>query len=183
LLDRLEGLEALTDADLAWLERAAASDAWWWAYEFSIGHDPSGLLYEENTFRYRPVPSVLIRVDAGTAPVSVARLVAAARCCGVPVSISATPETSDEVLAVAVAGDLRAVREPEGALAVRLQAAPPTRLRCLAPVSPTLARTAAALGVHVETEPPIASGRIELLRWLREQAISRTRHRYGNLLG
>jgi RHH-type proline utilization regulon transcriptional repressor/proline dehydrogenase/delta 1-pyrroline-5-carboxylate dehydrogenase len=39
------------------------------------------------------------------------------------------------------------------------------------------------IGIHVEARPPVANGRVELLRSLREQAVSRTLHRFGNLVG
>ena len=35
---------------------------------------------------------------------------------------------------------------------------------------------------RVDDNPVVDHGRVELLRWLREQAISRTRHRYGTVL-
>ncbi|HJR24283.1 MAG TPA: hypothetical protein VJ804_02335, partial [Acidimicrobiales bacterium] len=38
-------------------------------------------------------------------------------------------------------------------------------------------------GIHVDTRPPVDDGRIELLRYVREQTVSRTLHRFGNLLG
>lgn len=49
-----------------------------------------------------------------------------------------------------------------------------------APVS--LLRAAHDAGVVVDDQPITPDGRVELLRWLREQAISRTMHRFGNVL-
>ena len=37
-------------------------------------------------------------------------------------------------------------------------------------------------GVHLADDPVTAEGRIELLHYVREQAVSRTTHRYGNVL-
>jgi len=37
-------------------------------------------------------------------------------------------------------------------------------------------------GVHLVDDPVTSDGRIELQHYLREQSISRTRHRYGNLV-
>jgi RHH-type proline utilization regulon transcriptional repressor/proline dehydrogenase/delta 1-pyrroline-5-carboxylate dehydrogenase len=37
-------------------------------------------------------------------------------------------------------------------------------------------------GIVVDDQPITPDGRVELLRWLREQAISRTMHRFGNVL-
>ena len=39
-----------------------------------------------------------------------------------------------------------------------------------------------AAGATVDDNPVVDHGRVELVRWMREQAISRTRHRYGTVL-
>jgi RHH-type transcriptional regulator, proline utilization regulon repressor / proline dehydrogenase / delta 1-pyrroline-5-carboxylate dehydrogenase len=36
--------------------------------------------------------------------------------------------------------------------------------------------------VHVDARPPVLLGRVELLRYLREQSVSRTLHRFGNVV-
>jgi hypothetical protein len=36
-------------------------------------------------------------------------------------------------------------------------------------------------GVEVDVEPMVPLGEIELLRWTREQAVSETLHRHGNI--
>ena len=36
--------------------------------------------------------------------------------------------------------------------------------------------------VHVDARPPVLLGRVELLRYLREQTVSRTLHRFGNVV-
>ena len=46
-----------------------------------------------------------------------------------------------------------------------------------------LRASAVAAEVDVIDEPVVASGRLEMRWYLREQAISRTLHRFGNLLG
>ena len=38
-------------------------------------------------------------------------------------------------------------------------------------------------GIHLADGPVTANGRVELLNYLKEQAISRTLHRFGNLTG
>ena len=47
--------------------------------------------------------------------------------------------------------------------------------------SPQSVPSAAAAGVSVLDEPVCSHGRIELVRWLREQAVSRSLHRYGSV--
>jgi RHH-type proline utilization regulon transcriptional repressor/proline dehydrogenase/delta 1-pyrroline-5-carboxylate dehydrogenase len=57
------------------------------------------------------------------------------------------------------------------------------KLRILAPASDALLRAAHASGVWVDTAPVAADPRAELLRWVREQAVSESRHRHGHVTG
>ena len=52
----------------------------------------------------------------------------------------------------------------------------------LGDVDDEIRRAANAAGVHLAADPVTNSGRIELLHYLREQAVSRTLHRFGNLV-
>lgn len=56
------------------------------------------------------------------------------------------------------------------------------RLRVPHGASDDVLRAAHTAGVVVDDQPFTGDGRVELLRWLREQSISRTMHRFGNLL-
>jgi len=49
-------------------------------------------------------------------------------------------------------------------------------------LSETVRRAAATAEVDVVDEPVTASGRLELRLHLREQSVSRTLHRFGNLV-
>ena len=88
----------------------------------------------------------------------------AAETCGVPVSVSTE------------AG------EPDAALAERLAGAELTKLRLLTPARDEVWAAANRAGIVVDDSPVVDHGRIELLRWVREQAVSRTCHRYGYLV-
>lgn len=59
---------------------------------------------------------------------------------------------------------------------------PQRLLRILGPPETDLLVAAADAGMSVLAEPPVRSGRVELPRWLREPSVSRSRHRYGNLV-
>ncbi|MFI2705143.1 proline dehydrogenase family protein [Cellulosimicrobium composti] len=152
----------------AWLAWACADDARWWDQEFSVEHDPSGLRAESNVFRYRPVDLLTVRVGADARPVEVERVLHAARTAGVPVVV--VPSTgdgavSDEELARRVAGGT--VRG---------------RVRVVGSAPGLREAAAERVGdVTVLDHPVVASGRRELLTVLREQAVSRTRHRYGHV--
>ncbi len=138
-----------------------------WESHFAIEHDPSALRCESNVFRYRPCRGVILRLD-GT-PVENAtnetRARLAAEVCGVRLEISRATEESDAHFIARVpelaksAEFLRTVSLPRGAV---LQAAH-------------------GAGLNWINAPLLAAGRVELTRWLREQSVSQTRHRYGQL--
>lgn len=147
-----------------WLAWALADDDRGWLQEFSADHDPTGLRVEANVFRYRPVPSLVVRVGEGALPVEVSRVLAAAERAGVPATVVGAELSHDE-FAEAVAdgrwtGRVRVVGEAPG-----LREAAASRLGT----------------VTVLDGPVLASGRRELLTVLREQAVSRTLHRYGHV--
>ncbi len=146
-----------------WLAWARADDARAWA-SLSAAHDPSGLTAEQNVFRVRPLDAVTVRVGDGALPVEVERVLAAARTAGVRSAV-VPAERSHEDFAAAVAagtvtGRIRVIGEAPG-----LRAAAATRLGT----------------VTVLDAPVVAAGERELLAFVREQAVSRTRHRYGHL--
>jgi RHH-type proline utilization regulon transcriptional repressor/proline dehydrogenase/delta 1-pyrroline-5-carboxylate dehydrogenase len=59
----------------------------------------------------------------------------------------------------------------------------PGRIRLLGEPEPEVVRAASSMGWVVDDAPAVAHGLLELLRWVREQAISETAHRHGNLTG
>ncbi|MFD6164638.1 proline dehydrogenase family protein [Oerskovia sp. NPDC060287] len=152
----------------AWLAWAQADDARWWAHELAVEHDPSGLHVESNVFRYRPIDVLTVRVGTGAAPVEVERVLSAARTAGVPVVVS----RADGASPVSDAGFAEAVARGEVTGRVRVVGS-----------APGLREAAAGhVGdVTVLDHPVLASGRRELLTVLREQAISRTMHRFGHV--
>lgn len=170
----LGDLAARLPGDLDRLHAAAASDEEWWTDYFSREHDPTGLVAEANVLRYRPFPRVVVRAADGAEEVHVARCVLAALRTGAGVELSlAAPGRLDGLLP-------DTVHETDETLRARL-----ARLEgaCLRVVGSAAALRVDGLraGLRVVDEPVVTTGRIELLRVLREQAISRTRHRYGHV--
>ncbi|MFV0524744.1 MAG: proline dehydrogenase family protein [Acidimicrobiales bacterium] len=154
--------------DRDWLDAARCDDGEAWRTVFSRDHDPIGLACESNRFRYQPLRGVLVRVSAdrddpetGTL---VDRVTAAADRCGVPVTVSWADE------------------EPARELADRLDSLDVERIRLVGPPEPVVRSVAHRHGVHLVDNPITRSGRVELLHYLREQTVSRTMHRYGNLI-
>jgi RHH-type proline utilization regulon transcriptional repressor/proline dehydrogenase/delta 1-pyrroline-5-carboxylate dehydrogenase len=56
------------------------------------------------------------------------------------------------------------------------------RLRLLGKPEPDVLVAAAHHAVTVLDEPICSHGRVELVRWLREQVVTRSLHRYGNVV-
>ena len=170
-----------TEEPQAWLEAARASDREEIS-GFFAPRDEQEIHGEVNVLRHLPLP-VLIRAAAGTTAVELERVLHAARIAGAEVAVSVADEERRGVASEAgVAGD-DLVQEDADAFAGRLGDLPQRRVRVLGEVDPAL-RTAHAERVEVAlfTGPVLASGRVELLTFLHEQAISATDHRYGNPL-
>jgi len=148
----------------AWDERAVrASMTTWWDREVGASHDPSALLAERNVFRYRPLDGVvLVVVDDPNAPAVAVATAAAARS-------AATLEIID-------CGD-------RAALIARLgdSSRPVSKVRVLCPIDDGLRRVVLDAGIALDETPVVPHGRLELLRWVREQSVSVTNHRYGNV--
>ena len=156
----------LPGVDRAWLTEAARSDAAAWADEFGVEHDPTGLAAESNVFRYRALPELVLLAGRGATGRDVARVVLAAACASVPVHLygSADPPLPE----VNRHGGLPV---PQAGGRIRVVGAVPDELRV----------AAADAGASVLDAPVVRDGRRELLTVLREQAVSRTRHRFGHL--
>jgi len=135
-----------------------------WDNYFSLEHDPADLKSEANILRYFPLDKVFVRCSDPTAP-EIDLLRAASRVTGVPLEISVRSDESEAVLGNRLG---RATGE--------------VRLRILAPSTDELYELANHHGVTVDTASVTAVGRIELVHWVKEQAVSRTMHRYGRLL-
>ena len=156
--EMVTGDRAVIDTDAA--ERSYRNA---WTHWFSSSHDPTGLASERNDLRYRPLGGVLIRVGPDTPAGALVAARRAADLCGTRVVVS------------------DAATEPEDALAGRLDGLDVERVRLLTASSDALRGGCRAHGIEVDTEPISTSGRRELRRWLREQAISRTMHRHGRV--
>lgn len=171
--DALEGPDSLTR--LAESERSY-DDAW--QGHFSIEHDPTQVLGERNSFRYRPISALLLRISPDTPLLPIRQVAYAAHICGVPLTISLPPNATARDNLNHTNSSL--VIEDEAALIARLPHY--ERIRLLAKASPALLSAAHVAHVAIIREPVIANGRLELRHYLREQAISQTTHRYGNIV-
>ncbi|HEV2368741.1 MAG TPA: bifunctional proline dehydrogenase/L-glutamate gamma-semialdehyde dehydrogenase, partial [Acidimicrobiales bacterium] len=164
------------------VDQARRSYEHWWRTCFSRETELMGFAAEANVLRYRPfTPGVELRVGVGATEDEVAKAVAASRLTGTPVRVSRSAEEDAAAFSARLRAGHGADQDADhgaGHGAGRSGA----RLRLLGVPEPEVVATAAELGVTVLDEPVCSHGRVELVRWLREQAVSRSLHRYGNLV-
>ncbi|MBO9522571.1 MAG: bifunctional proline dehydrogenase/L-glutamate gamma-semialdehyde dehydrogenase [Nocardioidaceae bacterium] len=166
-------------AELDRLERSLASDAAAWADEYGTVRDVSALPPERNVFRYLPHP-VTVRLASGSTT-DLVRVVAAGLVAGAVVTVSSYTELPPQVTAALAAAGATPVIEDDEAWSRRLRALDGGRVRLLHGDARTSydvvgGRPDVAIHAHPVTE----SGRVEMLPFLREQAVSITAHRFGN---
>ncbi len=137
-----------------------------WSEHFAVEHDESGLFCEANIFRYRPLRRIGLRIGPDAAPGDVELVERAARLAGAAVVTSTV------------------AAEPDSAFIARMSESGVERVRMVG-TAPTaeLHGLASVAGVHLAAAPVTPAGRIELQHYVREQALSMTLHRFGNLVG
>ncbi len=156
-------------------------------FEAAVGHslgldapsglaatDPSGLAAEANVLRYRPLRRVLVRISEPAVPAALALALAAGRAARTAVTLSSTTRLE---------GLGPCIIEDDETLVARLPGLGVDKVRFLGPPSDRLRLAAHDAGLWVDDGPVVAHPTIEARRWVREQAISETRHRHGNLTG
>ena len=156
-----ESTGGLDEVDAADVE---TSDGEWWETHYGTDQDQAGLFCEANVHRYRPHPDLIIRIGPGGTPAEVDRVLAAAARCGVVPRVS------------------RACDEDDASFVRSMSAHRFGRIRAVGFVSETVRRAAVTAEVDVVDETVTSSGRLELRHHLREQSVSRTLHRFGNLV-
>jgi RHH-type proline utilization regulon transcriptional repressor/proline dehydrogenase/delta 1-pyrroline-5-carboxylate dehydrogenase len=166
----------------ALLRASAAGYALAWENHFSREHDPMRILGERNVFRYRPCRRVLVRAEAAspTGRLALKQVLLAALTCDVALTVSLSrgdpwPWLGEHAAVARVESEADLIdhlRSEEGL----------ERLRVLAPVSLGVRTAAHEAGVAVIDTPVLATGRLELRWYLREQTIARVVHRYGNVM-
>ena len=167
------------DAHETGVDAAAAHYKHWWDSHFGRVTELAGLSCESNQLRYRPAAAgVTVRVTEDVPDEEVAKALCAAEVTGTPVRVSSAVTRRGWR---ARAGTTLDVESAE-ALAASLRDAGGIRLRLLGEAEPEVLAAAADNAVTVLDEPMCSHGRVELVRWLREQVVTRSLHRYGNVV-
>jgi RHH-type proline utilization regulon transcriptional repressor/proline dehydrogenase/delta 1-pyrroline-5-carboxylate dehydrogenase len=183
----------ISQTDMRWLQRAVGSDARAVEEEFGRDRDESQLKVERNVFRYLPVHAT-VRI-ADDAPLHhVVRVIAAAVAGGsaplvsTPVALPKPLLQAAEELGVTVSfEDAAAWEERIRMLAARTGPHAGARVRVVAgrsreqEVARIFRASAGKPDIAVYGGEVVSAGRIEMLPYLREQAVSITAHRFGTL--
>ncbi|MFN9248243.1 MAG: bifunctional proline dehydrogenase/L-glutamate gamma-semialdehyde dehydrogenase [Planctomycetota bacterium] len=176
-------------ADQEALAASASSYGHWWKTHFSLEHDPSQVHGETNHFRYRPRPWHILRLSHlqdPRVPLAVAQVALACKVCRVPLSLSLPRSATSGApswwseLGSGFGLDIR--EESHTEFCQRLGSMRDGTVRVLEPRAGEVFAPAEIGNIHVFAGLPLANGRLELLSYLREQSISQTIHRYGNVL-
>lgn len=177
--------------DLEWLRAAFGSDAAAWENEFGVARDASQLGIERNVLRYLPV-SVTIRATEDASTAQLVRELGAAIAAGSRPELSTPVALPSQIANVLSAAGISVHFEDEAAwtkrvaaLAAKDGAQASARVRIVA--GATRAEAAAAVYVAANGKPDVAvyggevvsAGRVEMLPYLHEQAVSITAHRFG----
>lgn len=163
------------------LRAAAGSQAKWWAEEFSIEHDPSQIHGESNIFRYIPETSIIFRAESKVSNDDLGIVMMAAKLIGANLQIS-LPEhkswlgefTEQYVNIVIETLEELEARFPQLASKGKYLRYPGCTIETT--------RKAEQAGLVVLQRKVIANGRLELLSYFREQSVTETVHRYGNII-
>ncbi|MDP9984215.1 RHH-type proline utilization regulon transcriptional repressor/proline dehydrogenase/delta 1-pyrroline-5-carboxylate dehydrogenase [Pseudarthrobacter oxydans] len=175
----------LADGELEPLQRALASDALAWAEEFGTAKDVSGLSAERNIFRYRALP-VTVRLSEGERLADLVRTVAAGVLAGSALTVSTAVDLPARLRTVLAGLGIDVTVENDAdwlASAGRLAGAArlaTSRIRLIGGDAKALAEaTGGRPDLAVYFHPVTEAGRVELLPFLHEQAVSITAHRFG----
>lgn len=183
LLSHLEKSSELSRDDLTWLQHCSRLDELAWNEEFGQARDVSELGVERNILRYSPLP-VQIRLSENGSVTEALRVVLAGLRSGSEMSISIPDAVSAELLTALRAAGLSVTVESDQSWTNKLSGAGDTltnaRIRLIgAPASVVTAATDGRPDVAVYDGDVVLAGRVELLPFMREQAVSITAHRFG----
>jgi RHH-type proline utilization regulon transcriptional repressor/proline dehydrogenase/delta 1-pyrroline-5-carboxylate dehydrogenase len=174
--------------DLTKAARATLSYLHHYEQEFGVEKDYFHLRGQDNVVRYLPIGKVAVRVHANDSLFeTLARCTAvlASRCSlvlSIPEGLdnAVTRFLSSKECSFLLKGS-EVVVEDNDAVAARMGSVQGIRYAAADRVPGVVYDRAAELGFYIARKPVMMEGRIELLQYFHEQAVSITYHRYGNL--
>ncbi|MCG7596978.1 bifunctional proline dehydrogenase/L-glutamate gamma-semialdehyde dehydrogenase [Mycobacterium sp. PSTR-4-N] len=167
------------EVNAEFLQRSLTSDALAWEQEFGVTRDVTGLAAEKNVLRYRPVP-VTVRAE-GDSTVALLRVVAAGVLARSHVTVSTPVPLESATAALLHAHGVACRVEDTNAWRKTLRDNTPERVRLLGGSREAFAEASdGRADIALYAQPVVEAGRIEMLTFLREQAVSVTAHRFGS---
>lgn len=174
----LENLDLSAEELGLWI--ASITNYAYWAKRLSQDRDPTKIVGQDNLFRYVPRKNMVLRIGKDSPPLDILRACAASLSCGADMHLSCAPNHSN-LTWLELLPSFVLIQETEETLLERISNQEVTRIRMVEPAPLSLRGPAALQAVHIADHSPLANGRLELLHYLREVAISIDYHRYGNL--
>ncbi len=167
--------------EVVFVRASVAADDAAFADEFGVVKDVSQLGVERNLFRYLPADTT-VRISAGASLADAARVLAAGLRSGAKVDVSTATPLPEPVAAVLKAQgvDISTVSDSAWPRELAKSDAPNRRIRLVGAQASDVTAVTAAPDIAIWDGEVTAAGRIELLPFLREQAIAITNHRFGN---
>jgi RHH-type proline utilization regulon transcriptional repressor/proline dehydrogenase/delta 1-pyrroline-5-carboxylate dehydrogenase len=167
-----------TKKDAAWLAGALATDIAAWNSEFGVVKDATGLATEQNALRYQAVP-VTVRFE-GKRVAELLRVVAAGVRAGSALTVSTATVLPETVRAWLSGRGILHRTENAEEWAAHAASIGQGRVRLIGGSAAELAgHTGGSPAVAIYANEVVSAGRVELLTFLREQAVSITAHRFG----
>lgn len=171
-------------ADELGLWFASTSNYAHWAKFFAKDHDPQKVVGQDNFLSFRPRKRMGFRIQKDDLPLDVLRVIAAAMACKCHLELtydpSALPIQIENEWKQMLQG-LSFTEETREQFIARVHWGSFDRIRFLQKPLKEVFDAASESATYINYEPVLASGRLELLHYLREMALSIDYHRYGNL--
>lgn len=169
LIESLKSFQLSEEQVHIW--KKSAENYAYWAEILKEKTDPSCILGQDNYFYHVPLEKAVLRIQEKQ-ELPLLQIAAACLICQIPLEISSSGPLSLMIEGISV------IIESEEAFIERIQT---SKVRLLGSPSKALLKKSAELGIYLQTQPVLASGRIELLHYLREVSLSVNYHRYGYL--
>jgi RHH-type proline utilization regulon transcriptional repressor/proline dehydrogenase/delta 1-pyrroline-5-carboxylate dehydrogenase len=174
--------------DLKKTVRAVKSYLWNAEQEFYQTKDYFRIRGEDNHMRYLPVGTVLVRVHPGDSLFEVLSRIAAVQIAKCTLILGIPKDLNNNITAFLsgkegkrILGNTKLTRHTDQELIENMPQL--DRIRYAAPdrVPAEVFRAAARTGFYIARNPVLSEGRLEMLHYFREQSVSDSYHRYGNL--
>jgi RHH-type transcriptional regulator, proline utilization regulon repressor / proline dehydrogenase / delta 1-pyrroline-5-carboxylate dehydrogenase len=175
-----EGKKQLEEKDKKIFEKSLKSYSHFYETLFSKMSDPSKIRGQDNLFGYRAKEDFNVRLEGGEKLLDIYRLLAALVLTKTPAKIFYSSLSGQRLAPLSLEG-VDWICEDEVSWKESLNIRNIKHLRLLFTPSEEFLLKASLKGIHLLKDQVFSSGRVELLNYMREYAVSHDFHRYGNL--